>query len=57
MIFNRWGEMMFESLGPNFSWNGTFNGLEAPSDVYVYYLELEYQGDKQTRKGDITLLR
>jgi len=56
-VFSRWGEEVFTSLGANFAWDGTHNGENAPSDVYAFYLELNYKGTVVTRKGDIVLLR
>ena len=61
MIYNRWGELMFESDNEKKSWDGTFNGKSAPSDTYVYILSYMANVDEQNiaknMKGDITLLR
>jgi large repetitive protein len=36
-IFNRWGEMMFQTFDPQRGWNGRKkDGTKAPTDVYVY---------------------
>jgi len=56
-IFSRWGEQVFTSMDTNFAWDGTHNGEHSPSDVYAFYLELNYKGTVVTRKGDIVLLR
>lgn len=56
-IFSRWGEEVFTATDTNFAWNGQHNGLDAPSDVYAYFLELDYKGTLVTKKGDISLLR
>lgn len=56
-IFSRWGEEVFTSLNANAAWNGQHNGEDSPSDVYAFYLELNYKGTVVTRKGDIVLLR
>lgn len=56
-VFSRWGEEVYTSMNANAAWDGRHNGLPAPSDVYAYYLELNYKGEVVTRKGDITLLR
>jgi gliding motility-associated-like protein len=61
-IFNRWGEMVFESTEFLEAWDGiTPNGFEAPQDVYVWlvdYSEIK-DGTKVgvTKKGDVTVLR
>ncbi len=35
-IFNRWGQLIFESDNPTESWDGNFNGSPAPMGTYVY---------------------
>jgi gliding motility-associated-like protein len=57
-IYNRWGQVVFQSNSPNFGWDGTFKGVPQPMDVYVYTLDATFfNGKKITRKGDITLIR
>jgi gliding motility-associated-like protein len=57
-IFNRWGQLVFQSTDPSQGWDGYYQGRLQPMDVYGYTLEVEmYSGDKYTKKGDITLLR
>jgi gliding motility-associated-like protein len=57
-IYNRWGQKVFETNDPNQGWDGTFNGVLQPMDVYAYTLEAQFfDGTKTTRKGDITLIR
>jgi gliding motility-associated-like protein len=34
-IFNRWGEMVFESFEPELGWGGFYKGKRVPSGVYV----------------------
>jgi gliding motility-associated-like protein len=58
-IFNRWGELLFQSNDLYFAWDGTFKGVLQPPGVYVYVLNVTfadgYSVDKQ--KGSITLIR
>lgn len=35
-IYNRWGEMIFESNDINAGWDGNYNGEPVEQDVYVY---------------------
>lgn len=60
-VYNRWGEMMFETRNPGEGWDGTFNGLDAPSDAYVWLVEFEGgqsgAGGRVQKKGEVTLLR
>ncbi len=62
-IFNRWGEMIFERT--NFlandqskAWDGTHKGQPAPSDVYVYTIEVVCNtGAQMMYGGNVMLLR
>jgi gliding motility-associated-like protein len=57
-IYNRWGQLVFETNDPNQGWDGTFRGNPQPMDVYAYTIEAQFfDGTKTTRKGDITLIR
>lgn len=59
-IFNRWGELIFNSNGKNKSWDGKIRGAMADIGVYYYYLSAHStvgSGKKIIKKGDITLLR
>jgi gliding motility-associated-like protein len=57
-IYNRVGNLVFESNSQGIGWDGKYKGLLQPMDVYAYTLEVEFtDGTKATKKGDITLLR
>jgi gliding motility-associated-like protein len=57
-IYNRWGQLVFQTNNRKQSWNGTFKGALQPMDVYAYTLDVEFTDGKKIRKtGDITLLR
>jgi gliding motility-associated-like protein len=57
-IYNRWGQLVFESNSVNVGWDGTFKGKDQPMDVYTYTLDAElFSGKKIRRTGDITLIR
>jgi gliding motility-associated-like protein len=57
-IFNRWGEMIFESQSPTTGWDGTYRGFNAPSDVYVWKIVLtDNLSNKRQYTGHVTLLR
>ncbi len=58
MIYNRWGELLFESFDKRYGWNGYYKGRLCNKDVYVYKLELEFSdGAAKTLAGDVTLVR
>lgn len=58
-IFNRWGQLVFESTDPFFKWDGTFKGK--PQEVDVYTWELTYTPANTPKiindKGNVTLVR
>jgi len=57
-IYNRWGQLVFESKNIEDGWDGTYKGALQPMDVYTYTLDVQYTDDKLYRKtGDITLIR
>ncbi len=57
-IYNRWGELVFETKNQEIGWDGTFRGKLLDPDTYDYYLEAEcVLGEKKIIKGNITLLR
>ena len=41
IIYNRWGEKVFESTSPYEKWDGTYKGQDAPQDVYSYIIIVE----------------
>ncbi len=58
MIYNRWGEKLYETDDINKGWDGMSNGAEAMSGVYVYHVEVTSYEDKLYKfSGTITLLR
>ncbi len=57
VIYNRWGQKVYEATGIDAAWDGTTFGNPAPSDVYVWLLEVLCDGERKIRKGDVTVLR
>ena len=59
MIFNRWGEKVFESHDYNFQWDGTYKGVLQDPQVFVYQIKFAFlDGHVEPLKtGSITLLR
>lgn len=57
-IYNRWGELVFETSDINEGWDGTFKGKLSDPDVYDYYLEgFCIDGQEFLIQGNITLIR
>lgn len=58
IIWNRWGQKVFETNNRLQGWDGKVKGVVQPMDVYAYTLDVEFfDGTKATKKGDITLIR
>ena len=57
-IYNRWGQLVFESTSQDKGWDGTFNGQPQPIEAYGYVLQVSFiDGSAKVLKGNITLLR
>lgn len=57
-IWNRWGELVFESDDVMRGWDGYYRGQLSQQDVYVYRMEVRFVDDRTAeRTGDLTLLR
>lgn len=59
-IFNRWGEIVFESYDAQYGWDGTYSDQGLVQDgVYVWQIEFkETMSDKRhTHRGHVTVLK
>lgn len=57
-IYNRWGKIVFQSLGPNFSWDGSYLGQPLPADTYIWQFEVQLPNNPfLAQKGTLTLFR
>ena len=58
-IYDRWGNLIFESTNQTIGWDGyDQNGRLLPSGVYVYKLTLRLSDQQRTTQvGDVTLIR
>ena len=61
VIYNRWGEIIFQSTDRNQGWDGTYLGKPVQMDVYVwkinYSLNQDSGYDKQKQEvGTVTLV-
>ena len=57
VIFNRWGQQLFESIGYSSPWNGTFEGQPVPDGTYYYVINLNDPLETEPYKGSILVLR
>ena len=58
-IFNRWGEMVFNTTEFGASWDGTYKGKEAISDAYIWKIDLvdASNGEQKNFDGYVLLTR
>lgn len=62
-VYNRWGQLVFESKSPTNGWDGTINGQEAPMAAYVWLMRYEslestFQAAQEVvQRGVINLIR
>ena len=57
-VFDRWGNMVFESADINTGWDGTYQGQPAVPGVYAYGVQGKYlDGSDIKQSGNVTLIR
>lgn len=57
-IFNRWGNLVFETKNISDGWDGAFKGQPQPFGVYIYEVQaVSNAGKIITKQGNITLIR
>lgn len=58
MVFDRWGEKVFETKDQNVGWDGTFRGEAVGPAVFVYHLTAFcLDGQRYFTKGNVTVIR
>jgi gliding motility-associated-like protein len=59
LIFNRWGEIVFESRNAQVGWDGTYAGIPCHDGVYVWkvIVGLSNNANRAEKIGHVTLLR
>lgn len=57
-VYDRWGELVFETTNQTEGWDGKYKGKECDPAVFVYYLEITCgEGETYFEKGNISLIR
>lgn len=57
-IYNRWGELLFETTDKEVGWDGYYKGVLQNSDVYVFKVSAQtWRDETQTLEGYINLMR
>lgn len=58
MVFNRWGEIIFSTTDQTVEWDGTYNGVKVPDDVYVWKcFMLDANQTEHAYYGHVTVLK
>lgn len=64
MVFDRWGELLFESNDLDTGWDGTYQGEVVKNDMYVWRMEYKFFTDQegtvgfqQNQTGGVQVLR
>ncbi len=57
-VYNRWGEVVFETTDKNKGWDGTYKGKLLDPAVYAYYVKAKCINNQEFfKKGNVTLIR
>lgn len=59
LIFDRWGEILFESHNALYGWDGTYNGKMMPQGTYTYKIEFKTLATDERKQvvGHVNLIR
>jgi gliding motility-associated-like protein len=58
LIYDRWGELLFQSTDMNLGWDGKYKGKNVEGGVYVYSVVCEWMSGGHTKRtGTVTVLR
>ncbi len=60
LVFNRWGEKLFETTDPNAAWDGKFENKLCENGAYIWSLNIKSncsKGDNNFQRGIVHLIR
>ena len=58
MVFDKWGNLVFESYDVDNGWDGTYKGKHLNKGVYVYRMDATLKnGQPIFQSGNVTLFR
>ncbi|MEM9025182.1 MAG: gliding motility-associated C-terminal domain-containing protein, partial [Bacteroidota bacterium] len=59
-IFNRWGDVVYETNNPSIGWDGSTNGVTVSDGVYFWVMDFQHNvvvnADRQRQVGTVTVL-
>lgn len=58
-VYNRWGEVIWESYDASVGWDGTYEGKLSPSGTYLWVIRFKtiYNNERKILSGQVTLLK
>lgn len=57
-VYDRWGELVFESNDQSKGWDGEYKGVSLDPAVFVYHLKVRCENNlSYFKKGNVTLIR
>jgi gliding motility-associated-like protein len=57
-VYNRWGQLVFETKDINKGWDGIYKEMKADPAVFAWYLTAKcYNGNEIKKQGNTTLIR
>lgn len=57
-IFNRWGQKVYSITKPGDAWDGTLNGIQQNSGVFIFQVSATFiNGETKSKKGNFTLVK
>lgn len=56
-VYNRWGQVVFESSDPDEAWTGQKDGEPQPADLYLYRTTFIQNGTEVEDSGEVMLIR
>ncbi|MGV9012427.1 MAG: PKD domain-containing protein [Flavobacteriales bacterium] len=59
LVFNRWGQKIFDSTDRTIGWDGTYKGKQVPVGVYPWMLRVQsaYTGENHDLRGNVMVIR
>lgn len=54
-VYNRWGQLVFQSENINDGWDGTYKNTACPPDTYTWVINIDFLGQDIVTKGSISL--
>ncbi|MDG1157843.1 MAG: gliding motility-associated C-terminal domain-containing protein, partial [Flavobacteriales bacterium] len=56
-VYNRWGELLYESVGYTDPWDGTYEGSLLPIGTYYYVIDVREERVNTQLTGPVTIMR